>query len=348
MTFWTTFTPGKVSWELTTIQTRAKGGDSNWMRHLDIIEASLKKLKANGIAGIRLVIYPYELTEDGKKFDWKPLETMLTLCKKHKLGVEWCIGPFQYPNYPGIYFPKPLLRHVFNNTRMLDTQPQLREFGTMYLEKQLERYGDDDRIRGFHFANEWPDIQHVQGKESVRTGVSPAYMLEAAKYIKEHTDKPISFNTNIDASDKRKIDNVFGELFDGLGNRARLGFDIYPSQETWRKAFLQKLRRIFEPYQKSYQWSCNRFPQCEMFFCEVEAQPWGSGQSWYKMINDEPNPQEKVLLYAKESLPKTMKKYIKPTTTKEVSLWGGDFWLSADAMGVKWPLEQVKHFATAK
>ncbi len=345
MQFWTTFTPGKVSWELTTVRTAGKGGDSRWMGHLDLIEESLKKLKVNGITGIRLVIYPYELTEDGKKFDWKPLETMLNLCRKQKLEVEWCIGPFQYPNYPGIYFPKPLLKDVFDNTRMLDTTPSLKAFGELYLEKQMTIYGEDARIRGFHFANEWPDMQRVQGKESVRTGISTAFMLDAAKYLKEHTDKPISFNTNIDASDKRKLSSTFGELFEILEDRARLGFDVYPSQETWRKAFWQKLRRIFEPYQKSYQWSCKRFPLCEMFFCEVEAQPWGNGWSWYRIINAAENPQEKVIQYAKNSLPYTMKKYIKPTRTKEVSLWGADFWLAAHEMGTKWPLEQVKQLA---
>jgi hypothetical protein len=342
MTFFTTFTPGKISWELTTIANGGKGGDSNWMKHLDLIEASLKKLKAARIDGIRLTIFPNELTDDAKKFDWKPLETMLDLCQKYKVEVEWCIGPFQYPNYPGIYFPQPLLKDVFNNTRSLDTTPALRDFGDMFLEKQLMRYGDDERIRGFHFANEWPDQQHVQGKESVKTGVSHAYMLHAAKYIKEHTDKPISFNTNIDASDKRKLSNTFGELLDILEERARLGFDVYPSQETWRKAFWQKLKRLFEPYQKSYQWCDNRFPLCELFFCEVEAQPWGNGWSWYRIINAAENPQEKVIQYSTHSLPQTMKKYIHPTGTKEVSLWGAEFWLSADAMGIKWPLEQIK------
>jgi hypothetical protein len=346
MKFFTTFTPGKVSWELTTVATQGKGGDSNWMRHLDVIEESLKKLKSTGIDGIRLVIYPYELTDDAKKFDWKPFETMLNLCQKHKIEVEWCVGPFQYPNYPGIYFPKPLLRHVFNNTRTVDTTPALREFATMFLEKQLMLYGDDDRIRGFHFANEWPDLQRVQGKESVRTGVSTAYMLEAAKYLKEHTDKPIAFNTNIDASDKRKLSTVFGELFELLEDQAKLGFDVYPSQETWRKAFWQKLRRIFEPYAQSYQWCDKRFPLCELFFCEVEAQPWGNGWSWYRIINAAENPQEKIIQYSRDSLPNTMRKYILPTKTGEVSLWGADFWLSAHAMGINWPLEQIQELAS--
>lgn len=233
------------------------------------------------------------------------------------------------------------MNDVFNNTRSLDTSPILRDFGDMYLEKQLEKYGRDKRIRGFHFANEWPDMQRVGGKESVRSGVSHAYMLDAAKYIKEHTDKQISMNTNIDASDKKKLSGTFGELFALLENRARLGFDVYPSQETWRKAFWQKLKRFFEPYQKSYQWCDNRFPNCELFFCEVEAQPWGNGWSWYRIINAAENPHEKVLQYANDSLPKTMKKYILPTKTKEVSLWGAEFWLSADAMGITWPLGQI-------
>jgi hypothetical protein len=82
-----------------------------------------------------------------------------------------------------------------------------------------------------------------------------------------------------------------------------------------------------------------------MYFCEVEAQPWGSGQSWFKMISDEPNPQEKVLLFTNHSLQDTFKKYLKPSEPPIVSLWGADFWLSAKAMNVNWPLEQVTALA---
>lgn len=348
MTIWTTFTPQKVSWELTTVQTKGKGGDGNWTAHLPLIESALKQLKGAGITGIRLVIYPYEISQDGKTFDFKPIETMLDLCKKLKVQVDLCIGPFQYPNYPGIYLPKNLLTYVFDGPNSLDTKNPLRQYADDYLEKQMDRYSEDKRIRGFHFANEWPDYQRVSGREKVRTWISEAYMVQAASVLKKRTKKPISMNTNIDASDKRKLATVFSEVLGVLEDQGRLGFDIYPSQETWSKAFLQKLRRLFEPYHRSYNWCTRKFPLCEMYFCEVEAQPWGSGQSWYRMINDEPNPQEKVLQFINTSLQKTFEKYIKQSKPYEVSLWGGDFWLCAHAMGVTWPLDQVKAIAKEK
>ena len=85
MQIWTTFSPQKVCWELTTVQNKGKGGTSDWMSHQKIIEESLLLLKQYGIVGIRLVIFPNELTKDGKSFNWMPLDAILARCAKHKL-----------------------------------------------------------------------------------------------------------------------------------------------------------------------------------------------------------------------------------------------------------------------
>lgn len=345
MTFWTTFTPQKICWELSCIKTRGKAATGNWLDNRELINQALKDLKQAGITGIRLVIFPEEVTIDGKNIHWQPIEIMLLLCQKNGLAVDLCIGPYQYPNYPGIYLPKELLRNVFEGTNSLDTRTALQLYGKTFLESQLARYGEDKRIRGFHIANEWPDKQHVKGKEQIKTFVSTDFMLWAVKAMRKKTEKPISLNTNIDASDRRRLANTFGEIAEILEDQGRIGFDIYPSQETWTKAFFHKLRRIIEPYHKSYQWSCRRFSLCEMYFCEVEAQPWGSGQSWYRMITQEPNPEQKILNYNNTSLQHTFEKYIKKSGAYEVSLWGADFWLSAALLGVHWPLIQVKALA---
>ena len=342
MTIWTTFCPQKICWEVTTVKGKGSGGDGNWQAHKPLIEQSLTLLRKAGIAGIRLVIYPNEITQDGQKFDWKPIETMLDLCKKHTMQVDLCVGPFQYPNYPGIYLPNALSELVFANTRSLDTTPALREFGETFLQKQLDRYGDDKRIRGFHFANEWPDKQRVQGREKVRTWVSEAFMLWCAEYLKEHTKKSIAMNTNIDASDKWRLVPVFAELFALLEDQGRLGFDVYPSQETWSKAPLQKLHRLWEPYHRSFRKAKKQFPLALFYFCEVEAQPWGDGRSWFQIISSELDAQKKVLQYTRQSLSQTINKYIKKSRVYDVNLWGADFWLSAYEMGVTWPLEQLK------
>jgi hypothetical protein len=345
MTLWTTFCPGKIIWELTAVTSKGNSAMNQWLSKKDVIEDSLKLLKRNGISGIRLVVYPSEITQNGKAFDWKPIDTMLDLAKKYKLEVDLCIGPFQYPNYPGIYLPQQLLQYVFDNHNALDTVKALSDYGMDFLEKQLERYDGDKRVTGYHFANEWPDHQNVAGKESVKGYISAVFMLRAAKYLKSHTKKPISLNTNIDASNKKRLTAAFSEVLTELQDQANLGFDIYPSQETWRKAPLQKLIRIFEPYTRAFHWSQNHFKLCTMYFCEVEAQPWGNGQSWFKIISNEADPEQKVLTYANNSLEKTWNKHIKGTTCPRVSLWGADFWLSANAMGITWPLATVKQHA---
>ncbi len=342
MEIWTTFTPQKVSWELTCIKTKGKSASIDWQKNIGLIDSSLNKLKRAGISGIRLVIYPAELSMDGKSFRFDPIEKVLKFTKKYGLKVDLCIGPFQYPNYPGIYLPSAQLQFVFDNKRCLDTVPQLWRYGMNFLKAQIERYGHDKRIHGFHLANEWPDPQKVKGREKIKASISHALMIEAARYLKENTEKPVLMNTNIDAQDKTKLKNAFGEILQILDTQGKLGFDIYPSQFTWKRNPARKLLYLIWSYFRFFRSFQNKYKNCEMYFAEVEAQPWGSGQSWYQLINQAQNPHEKVLLYTKNSLKETWNKYIGRTNCKTVSLWGSDFWLAADAMGIKWPLAQIE------
>lgn len=347
MNIWTTFTPAKLSWELTYIKTKGKLPSSDWQKNIVLIDKSLKKLKESGISGIRLVIYPSEITTDGKSFNWNPVEKMLKLSQKYKLKVDLCIGPFQYPHYPGIYLPKKMLELVFDNKRCLDTTTQLWKYEISFLKEQIMRFGEDKRIHGFHLANEWPDAQKVKGKEKIKTCVSLAFMLESAKYLKDNTKKPILLNTNIDVSDKNKLSKTFGEILYILDTQGKLGFDIYPSQFIWKRYPIKKLRYLLWSYSKYFKSIKRKFVKCETYFAEVEAQPWGSGQSWYQLINEEPDPNIKVLLYYNNSLKKTWEKNISGTTCRTVSLWGSEFWISADMMGIKWPLSVVKLFSSS-
>ncbi len=82
---WTTFCPGKIVWELTAVRGKGMGATNDWMHEKALVERSLKLLKNSGISGIRLVIYPSEITENGKAFNWKPIDTMLALSQKHQL-----------------------------------------------------------------------------------------------------------------------------------------------------------------------------------------------------------------------------------------------------------------------
>ncbi len=342
MTLWTTFCPSKICWELTAIETTGKSPRSDWQKHQSLIAESLNTIKTAGISGIRLVIFPSELTTDGKIFDWKPIEIMLTLCRESHLLVDLCIGPFQYPYYPGIYLPKELTKQISPSEKYLDTDLFLESYGIDFLERQMNRHGNDKRIRGFHLANEWPDKQGIAGREEIKLTVSHEFMIATASYLKKATTKPILLNTNIDASDKKKMENVFGKITQLLGKQGHIGFDIYPSQEVWKKVPLQKIRRVFESYSKSFAIICSSLSPSEIYFAEVEAQPWGNGNSWFHLIKNEIDPQEKVLTYSRTSLPNTWRKYIQQTNCQSVSLWGADFWLSAEKMGITWPLEQLK------
>ncbi len=346
MTIWTTFCPSKICWELTYSQTDGTKPTSNWLDNKSLIQNSLKLLKKHGISGIRLVIFPSEITTDGKKFDWIAVETMLDICYRQKILVDLCLGPYQYPYYPGIYLPSQLLHYVYDNENALDTNPELRRYGITFLQHQLEKYGDDKRIRGFHFANEWPDSQNISGKEKLKKSISEDFMIKAASLVKIATDKPISLNTNVNASDKKRITNTFTNILTIMDSQANLGFDIYPSQETWKKQPLQKLRDFLVSYSYKLRQVKKSLKDCTLYFAEIEAQPWGDGRAWYKIIKSQANPEEKVLSYSPAALQQTWNKYVKRTNCDIVSLWGADFWLVANELGITWPLKAVKSLSS--
>lgn len=348
MNVWTTFAPGKICWELTYIKTLGKAPSSDWQENLELIKNALRKLKGSGISGIRLVIYPDNLTRDGKVFDLKPIDKMLRICDGEKVKVDLCIGPFQYPYYPGIYLPRMLLDLVFNMPRCLDTTTELWDYGMKFLEVQLAQFGKDKRIDGFHLANEWPDPQRVSAKESVKSCISSAFMLEAVGYIVNNTDKTVSLNTNIPIHNKKKIVKIYADIFRLLGEKGKLGVDIYPTQITWKKDPIQKAQQIIFSYKNSFKSLNKILKKSELYFAEVEAQPWGGGQSWYQLIREAVEPEQKILRYGRSSLYSTRRSYIKGTGCKIVSLWGSDFWLSAEEMGIKWPLESVKSFVSQR
>jgi hypothetical protein len=342
MDLWTTFTPGKTSWELTAVATNGKKPSRDWIKNIEIIKVSLQKLAEAGISGVRLVIYPSELTADGKSFEWTPIEKVLEICRKSNLNTDLCIGPFQYPNYPGIFLPAELINSVPDNIKFIDDVNELTDYGLFFLKKQIEKFGSDKRVRGFHLGNEWPDMQKVEGKRTVRAGVSENFMLNALELLKSNTQKPILLNTNIPIYNKRQIINVFGKILHTLSDRGKLGFDIYPTQDKWKKDPFVKFMNSILDLPGAFADLQGSLPDTELYFAEVEAQPWGSGQSWFRMISEEEAPGLKILNYFNDSLVKTFEKYISGSGCKSVSLWGADFWLASDMMNIKWPLNNVR------
>ena len=342
MEFWTTFTPKKIAWELTSVSTKGKKPTYNWIKNIHHVKDSLFKLKKSGIVGIRLVIYPSELSIDALRFNFRPIEKILDICMQFDLKVDLCIGPFQYPNYPGIYLPDYMLENINKDLDFLDSNLEIRKYSEKFLKLQLNKFGDDKRLHGFHLANEWPDWQKIEGRRNIKLGISKAYMLDVASFLVRMTKKSISLNTNINPISKREIKSTFSDIFEILSTQGQLGFDIYPTQEKWGNNPYQRLKSMLFDYSKAFRDLQKKYSQVEIYFAEVEAQPWGSGQSWYEMINKEPDVDQKILNYEHHSLSQTFEKYIKNSGAKIISLWGCDFWIAADMMGVKWPLNQIK------
>ena len=339
MTLWTTFCPQKVCWELTYRETNGDLPTSDWQKRKNLIRDALALLKEHGISGIRLVIFPYEIT-DGKSYEFSSIDYVLELCQQLSLEVDFCVGPFQYPHYPGVRLPYPFVQRLSADQTVLDDDVFFWKFGLEFLTIQMKRYGKDSRIRGFYLGNEWPDRQKIERKESLATTISANFMMQCALIMKDFTTKPILFNTNIEAALTDKLKKTFGDLFRELGDQVRIGFDVYPSQIDWKLRVLHRMK----PYAKAMQ-ALNGFVLREQrLFTELEAQPWGEGRAWEYYIKQAQNPQQAVLQYSRDSLPTSWKNFVLPSQITEINLWGSEFWLVAYHAGVTWPLEQVKEY----
>lgn len=345
MEIWTTFSPQKVSWELTTAQNKGKGGDSDWLKNLDLIKKSLLILKSYKISGIRLVIFPPDLIQDGEIFNWEKLNRVLSLTKQLNLKVDWCLGPFQYPYGPGIRIPRKFFPHFLEGFKFIDQDPGLRKYALAFLNEQLNEFAKDKRINGFFVSNEWPDCHGIDGLKEVKGCVSKDFMKEILSIVKSKTDKPINVNTNISIDQSLKLLSTFNELLDVVGKQGVLGLDIYPFRETWKRLPKIKFFRLFKPYRKRLVELRNKLKPVEVNFAEIEAQPWGSGQSWYEIIKSSPNPEKQIGTFKRGQLLGTYNHYIKETKIKKISLWGADFWLTAHEQGIKWPFEDVKNLS---
>lgn len=330
MEYWFNFCPRKLYWELTFAKTKGKNPTGDWMREPEVLEESLKQLKVWNISGIRLIVYPSEITEDGIDFNWRPIDKVITYCEQVGLKIDFCLGPFQYPHYPGIFLPKKLLYHLTEGFKFLDNDPALKDYALYFLQKQLERYGNNKQINGFYLGNEWPDFQKIETRRELRVGVSESFMIEAAKLIKNGTNKNVILNTNIDAIEYGKMKKTFGKILAILKENAVIGLDIYPSQEKWKNVPKIKLLRNIFPYRKSTFRLSEKLKPAKLIFSEIEAQPWGSGKSWFTMINEDKELIDKTLTDLKE----TLNEKIIPSKIEKATLWSSEFWLVAKEMGL--------------
>src|SRR4051794_16123845 len=112
MQFMTTFCPRKVMWELSYVHSQGTHATSTWGQHYADINESLIKLRKAGIQGIRMVVFPFEIIHADMRYDWQPIEILLNSCYELDLDVDVCLGPFQYPYYPGIRLPEQIMHQV--------------------------------------------------------------------------------------------------------------------------------------------------------------------------------------------------------------------------------------------
>ncbi len=334
---WTNFCPTKLYWELKQLPEFFSLSGS-WWESAQIIDKQLRLLKKAGITGLRLNIFSSEITSDAQTLHWQPIEVMLELAQKNALDVQLCLGPYQYPLWPGIRLPDVFL-HDKQVNQVIDSNKKWQSFGKEFLETQLKRYGKDQRISGFYLGNEWHTAQAIENfpKKKQQFRVSAKQMETLTRVCKKCTKKNIIFNTNFQPFQTKKIEYTFLSLFKILKNQASIGFDIYPSQETFSKAPRLFLHRKLHSFSKDIELLKKQFSQ-RLTISEFEAQPWGNGKSWYEQLKIHTHT---VPNFAK-ILIDTFERYISPSQFDQVTLWGAEYWLVAYHMGQPQMLDTVE------
>lgn len=334
---WTNFCPKKHFFELKQLPEFSTLSEQ-WWDAPKVLSQELQLLKKAGITGIRANIFCNELTTDAQTLHWQPIETLLKLAQKNNLEVQLCLGPYQYPLWPGIRLPQSLLEDRLPN-KIVDANKKWKTFGKEFAEAQLKRYGKDPRISGFYLGNEWHTSQAIENfpnkKQLFR--VSAKHMESLARVCKKWTRKPILFNTNIQPHLQKKLEYTFLSLIKILKNQMWVGFDIYPSRETFFNAPLLFLHRKLHSFTKDIALTKKRFLE-RVTISEFEAQPWGNGKSWYEQLKIHTHT---VPIQAK-ILRMTFAQYISAKQFDQVTLWGTEYWLIAYHMGQPQMLDAIE------
>lgn len=328
---------------------------SDWLGQLNRIEEDIAMLAEVGFKSVRLVIFPFELTEDGETYNWKPLDTALGLTEKHGIKASVCVGPFKFPYDPGVRLPIKLrdaLEKEFADRGQthihisLDKDPNmpessviLRDYGLKFLQKIGEKYKDDQRIENFFVDNEPPDKNKIEGLEGKELRIGADFLFKVVEKIASLTNKKIAFNTNIHPSNLRRMRKVFGSLLEMLGERAFLGIDAYPTREGfWQRVFYgESMRRLKQA-----------FPQAEIGFTEFQGELYDddiSGKPWAEIVRD--HLDDRIKPYFQTLMPPTLESYLEASELKRIGIWGAPLWIITQRMGYKFPLELMKALSDA-
>lgn len=344
-----TILPRKIVWELT--------GNSDWFVQQDVFRSALTDLKAAGLKGGRLAIFPFEVTRDGSTYNWEPMDTAIDLMHEHGMTVDLCIGPLDYPYYPGIRLPSDL-EHVLQqeatqngadhivisqeaDVNFPESSVAIRDFAHAFVAAQIDRYGTDPRIDKLYVGNEWPDTHAIENVSGVTMCIEEDLMLEILKDLMNGTDKRIALNTNIHPSEPNKMETVLGPLFNVLKERGVLGLDTYPTREE--ESF--HLRPTMSRYKQMVDTLRGIFPQSEIVFTEYQAEPWPiemQGQAWVDIYAD--NPELFTRFYQKQ-FPPTLESHVIASGIREVGLWGAPAWPVLKREGYTFPTQMMATIA---
>jgi hypothetical protein len=358
----TNFFPRKSMWEdvqLLKMQGKWVGEDeSDWQAHPEIIEGDLDMLAQAGINGARLVIVPFEVTQDGQQYDWTAMDTALDMFNKRGLVASLSAGPLDYPFGPaGVRLPKKFQDMLSQEMKDrgkdhidLSLQPNpdfpnssiaIRDFALDYLKRFLDKYANDTRIDKFYLGNEWPDNHEIEGVQGTMK-IGRDLMEEAIKLMKAATSKKIALNTNIPPSELSRLQKELGPLLDLLGEQGVLGLDPYPTQEALDSVLSKEMGRYGEHVDQVRK----RYPKTEIIFTEYQAEVWPpsgvAGKPWAEIQRDHP---ELVTQFFQESFPPHLEDYMIKSGITEVGLYGSPEWPIAAQMGYKFPLQMLKRIS---
>lgn len=333
---WVNICPRKLYYELHEIDPSLPNQDQ-WWDHPQLLKKQMKLLKQSGIIGIKLNIFNFELTSTGKHIDFSAIAVALAICEELNMRVHICLGPYQYPLWPGIRLPQQFLDLQLKKN--LEQNKNIRNFGTYFIGQLLKKYGRNKLVSGFYLGNEWHTQQEIenyhpqrnQKKSSPDTStfsVSQKHMSSLVRECKKNTRKPIFFNTNIDPYRVKLIEHTFIPFMNILKEQFYLGFDLYPSQETLLKSPRLFFHRKLHAYRHDFS-LVKKNCTTNLVLSELEAQPWGTGASWKSQI--ESNPQ--LVSQTLTDLKKTTEKIVVPCDMDIVTFWGAEFWLAAYQMG---------------
>ncbi|MFH1551648.1 MAG: hypothetical protein ABIC36_02105 [bacterium] len=267
-----------------------------------------------GFSHLRLGSYWQEIEKSKGLYNFSVLEDLLNRCEKTRQKVIMNVG-VKSPRWPEFYWPRYLKEKNFNNS-------EARKRTLLFIEKLVKTLKNFSCITHWQVENEPLD---PSGQKNL--AIPFDFLKEEVELVRKLDNRPIILTLWANDLESRQL------FLDVLPISDMIGLDLYYKQfmkSDKGKSFYEGPRTSDDYLREIVKTSSK-----EVIITELQAEPWEKDEKGYLSKN----PQSISPKLLESNLQKALS-----LGTKEILLWGFEYWYYQKSRGDNRYLEMIKKY----